>query len=258
MTYNTTSNVTTPGGETATQTFEVSHTKEILDVPFALQKSTAVLLLETVVDSRSFTVQPGHSIIVGDDIEMDDITVNTFVHSKVVGVVGDVITVNAPLPYTFPVGDTVYVRTTDLIVDGSVTPKIFTIKPNPGQQGDILRIVIGIEAVGDMDFSKFGPLTELALGCTLRIKHSDGFYTNLFTWRTNGEFVRRDLDHYFEDKSGGGLHGFVARSRFGGDDNRGVVVRLRGDLSEELQIVVQDDLSTGILHFSAVAQGHEI
>ena len=63
------------------------------------------------------------------------------------------------------------------------------------------------------------------------------------------------FDGMFQSKSGGGEHAFVGRSTWGGQSKRGVVLRVDGNLGEEVQLVIQDDL-TGLTDFLMVAQGH--
>ena len=106
-----------------------------------------------------------------------------------------------------------------------------------------------------MDFTTFGGLAALANGCVLRYLQEDLTFINSFAWRTNDELIERSFDHNFQSKIGGGSHGFVARSTWSGQDKRGVTIRLDGALFEELQIVVQDDL-TGLDKFRVVSQGH--
>ena len=109
-----------------------------------------------------------------------------------------------------------------------------------------------------MDFSLFGGATALSKGCLLRVKQANGSFNNLFIWATNGEFTIRSLDSIFQAKVGGGEHSFVARSTFGGQHKRGVVVRLEGLKGEELQVVIQDDLTLGNSLVTMIAQGHEL
>ena len=112
-----------------------------------------------------------------------------------------------------------------------------------GQSGDINGIRFSIQSSNSMDFSTFGSAPDLSVGCLLRVKRSNGAFINVFNFKSNGAFANRAFEHYFQSKIGGGLYSFIAKGEFNGQDNNGVVVRLDGDLGEELQIVVQDDLS---------------
>jgi len=55
----------------------------------------------------------------------------------------------------------------------------------------------------------------------------------------------------------GGLYSFAAELRFGGQDNLGVVFRLNGDTGDQVQIIVQDDLSA-ITTIGAAILGHVV
>lgn len=89
---------------------------------------------------------------------------------------------------------------------------------------------VAVWALATSDRCALPPLTR---GCLLRVKKPTGDFVNLFNWKTNGGFIIRSFDHSFQEKVG--------------------VVP-----NEELQIVIQDDLSSGLAEFLALAQGHEL
>ena len=47
----------------------------------------------------------------------------------------------------------------------------------------------------------------------------------------------------------------TSRRTFGGQNKNGIVIRLKGDDNDELQAIIQDDL-TDLDHFHVIAQGH--
>ena len=55
----------------------------------------------------------------------------------------------------------------------------------------------------------------------------------------------------------GGLYSFAAELKFGGQDNLGVAFRLNGDTGDQVQIIVQDDLSA-IATIGAAVLGHVV
>lgn len=245
---------TSDRGNTSLKTFVQDQTSQPIDVWFTEDKGQATSLLPVTQGDFFVTWEPGHSIVVGDVIEAR--TAENYVQTEVIGQVGDVSEVNIPFSRDFPVGTTVDVGNPNLNVLGStVAIRTFRIAPSTLQEIDITRMIFSFQDNLAMDFSGFASIAPLTIGCVLRYKNSDGTFTNLFNWRTNGEIIDRSFDHTFQSKVGGGDFGFVARSTWAGQEKRGVTIRLDGALAEELELLVMDDLST-INKFKAIAQGH--
>lgn len=247
-------------GSMGQSVFVNDQTTPALDVLFLERLNQTTIAADTVIDTYTFTASPGHGIVVGNVIEIANTSL--FIQATVLAVNGDVITIDSLINHVYAAGSVLVVSNSDMLVDGSVTPRIFSVSPGPDQKGDIVRIIIAIQSTSSMDFSKFGSLPPLTRGCLLRVKKPTGDFVNLFNWKTNGGFIIRSFDHSFQEKVGGGLHSFTSRSTYGGQDKRGVVIRLDGGEgvvpNEELQIVIQDDLSSGLAEFLALAQGHEL
>jgi len=247
---------TSQRGDTALGVFVQDQTTRSLDLRFNAVQSTFQLSTPTVVNSKTFEAVGGHSILVGQSIEL--IKNDNSDISKVTGVSVNTITLDSLIGDIYQTGVDFDAATTSMLVNGSITPVVFSLLPVPSQVGDIVRIMLGIQSSTQMDFSLFGSIAPLTNGCLLRINNGDGTYTNLFNWKTNGEFTARSLDAIFQQKVGGGEHSFVARTTFGGQDKRGVVIRLDGDLGESLEVVVQDDLTLGNSLIEMLAQGHGV
>lgn len=231
-------------------------TTQPIDIWFTEDKGSATSLLPVTQGDFTVTWEPGHNIAIGDVIEAR--TAENYVQTEVIDQVGDVSTVNIPFSRDFPIGVTVDVGNPNLNVLGSTGAiRVFRIAPSTLQKIDITQIIFSLEDELAMDFSKFGSLAPLTIGCALRYLNGDGTFTNQFNWRTNGELIERAFLHIFESKTGGGLHGFVAQSKWAGQDNRGVTIRLDGSLGEELEILVMDPLQT-LSKFKAIAQGHVV
>lgn len=238
-------------------------TTESLTVPFLKDRGTFNISADTVRDTRTFTSLTGHGILVDEILEFANSI--TFMQARVLSIavdtptVGtDTITIDRLFNHSYVTADTFVRSTDDLRVNGSGTPQIFTVKPLPGQSGDITSITISIESTAAMDFSTFGGINALAVPCQLRVKREGGDYRNLFSFKTNGEFIENSAYHNFISKTGGGLFGFTATEVYGGQESQGVVIRIDGTLGEELQIVILDDLSVGLEKFRLVAHGHEL
>lgn len=244
--------------------FVQDQTTPVLTVPFLKNRTTVTLALDTVIESRTITLEAGHGVVDGEIIEIADNTTMKFMQSQVIvgGVAGNVITLDQPINRVYTVaGSTVLASSDDLLVNGSATPQIFSVLPLPNQSGDMVRVIIEMQGTnnGAMDFTTFGSAAALVNGCVLRVKNTDGTFTNLFNFKSNSDFIEQGFDFRFlEPKGGNTKTGFVSRVTWGGQSKHGVVIRLEGSLAEELQIVIQDDLTVGNTRFHLTAQGHEL
>jgi len=248
---------TSDRGDRGVPVFIQDQTTPPLDLRFLERIGTFQLALPTVATSRTFTASPSHGITVGKVIELQNSS--NFCQAFVLSVAGNVIEVDSVIGDVYPAGVGFPISSDDMRVNGSVTPRIFTLKPDAGQSGDINALQFNIQAANSMDFSSFGSASALARGCLIRIRRPNGAFVNLFNVKANGGFVFRGISNYYQQKAGGGLFSFVAQIAFNGQQNRGVALRLDGDLGEELQFVIQDDLSTiGQSYIGATAFGSGI
>lgn len=248
---------TSDRGDQALAVYIQDQTTPPLDLRFLERIGTFQLASPATATARTFTASPGHGITVGKIIELQNSA--NFCQAFVLGVTGDVIEIDSVIGDTYPAGVDFPLSSDDMRVDGSVSPRIFTLKPDPGQSGDINAIQFNIQSANSMDFSSFGSAAALTRGCLIRVKRPNGAFVNLFNVKANGGFVFRGINNYYQQKVGGGLFSFVAQIAFNGQQNRGVALRLDGDLGEELQFVIQDNLaSIGQSYIGATAFGSGI
>ena len=246
--------------------FIQDQTTEALDVPFLRSRVFSTVATQPAIDDRDIVLSAGHGAVIGDVIEIAEQDGSTFMQARALNVVSNTITLDQPMNHAYTVGSTSVVSDDDMLVNGVTTPQIFSILPLATQKGDMVRIIFEIRSTNPIDFSTFGGEQALLNGCVLRIKRENGEFKNLWNWKNNGDLVLRSFDNVIQDKAGGTEHGIVVRSTFGGQSRRGVVIRLDGSLGEELQIVIQDDLTLGApggsptknTLFRIVAQGHEL
>jgi hypothetical protein len=252
--------------------FVQDQTTPVLTVPFLQTRAAVTLTADTVIDDRTIELTAGHGTLFGEVIELAETGTTKFMQADVIDplglaaegdpVVGDTITLDQPVNRIYTtVGSIAQRSTKNLLVDGSVTPQIFSILPLPGQSGDMVRIIWEMRgaAGGSMDYTTFGSGPPLLNGCVIRIKNSDGTFRNLFNFKSNGDIIEQAFDLVFLDPKGGNtIPGMTARLTWGGQSKHGVVIRLDGTLGEELQIVAQDDLTTPNTRFHLTAQGHEL
>ena len=246
-------------------TVSIDNSKNIsqpIDIPFLFRINTSTVAVSPSVGDRTVELAAGHGTVVGNVLEVAEPGTGTFIQSEVLNVASNTITLDQPVNFPYSVGAPVNISSADLLVDGSSTPVVFTIDPSPAQRGNIIRIILEMRSENEMDFSTFGGEPPITNGCVLRIKQQGGTFVNLYNWKTNGEFARRCYDYFSQAKTGGTENSIVARSTYGGDSRRGTFVRLDGNRDEELQIVIQDDLTlsgaTKNTLFRLIAQGHEL
>lgn len=251
---------TSARGDKAWAVYVQDQTTNLLSVPFLIERSTATLAQDTVVNSRTVELSPGHSAVVGQIMELAEVQQESaFLQSQIIAVNVNTITLDHPVNRVYSAATAVVVMSSNqLNVDGSVNPQVFSVLPLANQSGDMVRVVFEIRDDLDMDFTTFGGLPALTNGCVLRINHGNGTYRNIFNFKSNGDLLEQAFDGLFlQPKQGGTIKGFVAKLSWGGQGNHGVAVRLDGSLDEALEVVIQDDL-TGLARFNMTAQGHEL
>lgn len=233
----------------------------ILDLHFVQFITSLVLAADTITNTNTITVESGHGLTTADagiHIALFNTPTNTFVSMELVSVLGDVITLDSPLNQVYTVGvSTVAAFLNNMNVDGSITPQIFTVTSRPGISGNMVAISMQLRDTVPMDFGTFGGLPPLTNGCVLRINNGDGTYRNLYNFKSNGDVILMAFSHEFAQNNGGGVRGFDAQIKFGGEGNHGAIVQLLDPLSESIEVVVQDDL-TGLTLMDWVIQGAEL
>lgn len=249
----------------------------IVDLHLSEVLNTTALAVDAQKDDKSVTLQPGHGALVGDTIYFQEYQVVIDNHDlavpilrtlqiQILTVVGDVIGTDCFLDFPYTTNAIVQIQNVDLNVDGSITPRIFSLTPLPyvqidavvgdGGAWDIVRTMFYLQSGANpaMNDQLFGNVTELANGIILRKKNDDTY--NIFNIKKNGQFRLRNFDaEYVDTVRGGGSQSFSSRRTTGGQSKNGVTIRLDSEKGDSLQVVVQDDLSS-LEDFSVIAQGH--
>jgi hypothetical protein len=201
------------------------------------------------------TLVAGHGVVAGDIICL--IEGDRWYQGIATNVATNVISLTSPLDYAYTAGATCHKGNVNANVNGAVTPVVFHIAPPSGVQWDITLLTFTIIDNAVMASNTFGGLSSLTNGIQMRIKN--GIYHNIFNARNNGELWARcamPADPY-DPKPPAGAYGFRCLRKFGGQGNTGVVFRLDGDDNDEMQLIIQDDL-TGLINFFVLAQGHKV
>ena len=251
--------------ETDNQPKPIRYNRGAIDVYLQDQTTPIVLyrvhqLLEnvtlaapTAVGGLTVTLQAGHSAAPGQLLTL--YSGSRFYQAIVLNVVVNTLTLDTPLDYAYPVTSNAELGNLDASVNGSVDTVVFHAHPAPGVRWDITQI--GVQMIDDaaMDYTKFAGIAALANGCVMRVRN--GVYRNIANIKRNGDFRLAACDVELLTKSGGGEYAVNAVCQFGGQGNAGVVIRLDGSAGDEIEILIQDDL-TGISAFYIALIGHVV
>ena len=235
-------------------------TTEIIDLYLSSLVQTLTIQSNVAVDDLTCTVAAS----VGEPVVDNMICLRqgtAFFQAEILAVAANGanwdLTLDTPFDYAFTAGSANgFEGLYGCNVDGSGTSQIFSINMNGLQAGEkwhITRIILAITDATAMDDAKFGGITALTNGIVLRYKNT--IYKNIFNIKNNSEFALRAYDLTYSDKAPAGLFGLRVRRSFGGPDKNDVVIELAKDTDDELQLIIQDDL-TGLSSFKIVAQGH--
>jgi len=197
-----------------------------------------------LVDSTGFSI--GDSIT--NLVAASDRTFPT-----IVAIVGNTITLDKLIDGNFPIGTSIESVPIEMNVLGiPATPTVFKVAPPIGQVWHLTRIMITMTHGSAGDMGKFGSLPALIYGLQGRVFRS-GAYITYTNWKTNGDMARDMYDVKFDSRSGGGGDfGTTGRFTF---TNLGTSIELNGDNGDQLQFLIQDNL-TGLDTFEIGVQGH--
>lgn len=201
----------------------------------------------------TFDVVAGHTLVIGSEILLLDPIGDRQFQAEVIDVDVNEITVDRPIDHDFPVTSLAKKINTDMSIDGSSTAVKFVVGGGVVPI-DYTRIILTIVDDGSMDDSKFGGINALAKGVVFRIVNS--YQKTIFNWKTNGDIKQFAFDGTYQDGVIGptGENSFSSRITFNGQDKHGVVLRI--GTGDELQIIIQDDLSA-LSSFKISAMGHK-
>lgn len=217
------------------------------------------LSVATAIDDFTINIVNATGFETGKYISIFSVQDNRFFLANILSINGTELTIDTPLDFAFPVGSSVTSGEKNINLDGSVTPLIYALRNTNEQIGtafDITRIMFACKTVDPVDLSKFGDIVGgLTKGIILRKK--DGNYRNIFNAKTNEDLAKLMYDWMPElaTNPATGQDGFLGRLTFAGQNKIGVAIRL--DVGEDLQLIVQDDL-TQLTSFEMVAEGHTV
>jgi hypothetical protein len=254
----TTDQITDSGlGPTGAGGFPVTRVKSadspVLDLYLHVDKATTTLANDLAVDAVQFDLAPGHGAVTGDQIDIQEGA--RVYQALITNVALNTIDVDTPIDFAFTAaGASVEIADHDLLQNGSVTPVIANLGPQGTSKWKITRVMFHIESSTAQDTSLFGADAALTKGCVLRVKNGETY--NIFNVKSNGEFAERAYDVEYDLKAPAGSFGFRCRRTFGSDGKNGTTITLDPATNDEIQLIIQDNLTGGNNdHFHAVIQG---
>ena len=228
----------------------------IIILPMALETTRTTLAVEAVKGGNVLSLTDASGFVVGHHLRMVDPSADKFYYANIVSINVNDVTVDTPLDFAYTVGSQVIDATTNMAVDGSITPVVFKHRlgvPSTPSDTDITRIILSCEADSAVDLNKFGDLPALTNGVVLR-KVGDE-YQNIFNVKTNSDItnIAYDFTVYIASNPAQGIDGFASRLTFAGQSKIGVAIRIGQD--DNLEVIIQDDL-TGLVRLTMIVEGH--
>lgn len=168
------------------------------------------------------------------------------------------VTLDTPLDFAFTTAGGCALSNKNMAVNGSVTPVEFVFSAagvTAGTEFDITRVIFHITDNVAMDSGTFGGVPKLDNGVVLRVENS--ITKNIFNAKSNGDFADHAYDIEFDPKAPAGEYSFRCRKTFAGQSKSGVTIRLATNTSDQLVLIVQDDL-TDLTDFHVVVNGHVV
>lgn len=233
-------------------------TSPIIVAPLSNIIETTSLSAEFTRGSYDITVVDPTNFNIYDFVTIYSVPDDRVMFGHVLSVLGSVVTLSVQSDFNFPIGSVVTLGSSNMNVNGSVTPQIFGVR-NPAVTDvpfafDVSRLTFTILTNSTVSLEKFGDIAGGLLRGVL-VRKVDGVWQNLFHWNSNAELKSLCFDLDIQVAGGNQQDGLTARFTFGGQGKLGTVIRLSS--GEDLQVVIQDDL-TSLVEFSMLAEGSAV
>ena len=191
---------------------------------------------------------------VGSEIKLEEGGTQEIGLLTITNIAALVVTVDRPIGNDYTVAADIDEVDSNMAVSGTLaSPEIFEIDPPSGTIWQITRVLSSITSTTAMDDAKFGGITALTNGVSLRATTSAGRTVVFGNWKSNYDMKLDMYDVEYSDKAPAGSNGLNGRWTF---TKAEVVAELDGDASpvQKLEILIQDDL-TGLATFLMRGQG---
>jgi len=239
------------GGQVTMDVVSQSSTSPLVIIQATNLIAETTLSALAVEDAKTFTVTSAAGAVVGDVMTVYSEDNNRVSFFRILDIATNVITVDNPIDFAYEIGSFAQFGSSEMAVDGSVTPVIFGIRNPTAQdialQVDFTRMILSMQLSSAGDYDEFGNITKLTNGLLCRFV--DGEKRNIFNIKNNRGFDNLMFDFKFIPASGNAPDGLSGRFTF---EKLGSVIRLKP--FEDLQFIVQDDL-TDLDGFEILTEG---
>ena len=231
-----------------------AHDKTIGEFFYNITATISTLSVVANEQDKVITVVDSTGFLVSDHIDLLNGIVQESTHPQIIGISGNILSLDRPLDSSFIIGDSVTRLVSNMNVDGSIVPVSFKLSPHLGENWHILRFLISMTHASAADDSRFGNLNALTNGVLLR--KYDGVadkYITYTNWKTNSDMALDMFDVVYGAKAGGGA--FSTRGRYSVKVATEAVPKINQTSGDFLEILIQDNL-TGLDTMAIKAQGH--
>lgn len=235
----------------------LNRTTSTIILPAANQLGLDHIAGDTTVNSYDIDVVDSTGMSVGDHFRIINTLGDRFFFSTILNIVGNTLTMDRPVDYTYLDGSEVTYSNINMAVDGSITPIHFHLRtgtPSIPSSVDITRIIIMCECSGAVDLNKFGDISG-GLTRGLLFRKLNGDTHNILNVKTNLELAGLTYDFTVFDATHPtqGINGFATMLTFAGENKIGTALRITQ--YGQLGLIVQDDLSS-LTSLQVVFEGH--
>ena len=219
--------------------------------------ASTTLSSDSAINDYQINVADTTGFTVGDLVDINTTSVE-FTHPAITAITPGtpgVLTLDRRLDRIHLIGDVIDESVINLAsqIGTLASPQIYSVGPAAGEVWHVITLTLAMGHTTAGDLGLFGNLAALTNGVIVRSK-INGNYGTLTNWKTNGDI---DVDTgrvSFHLRSGGqGTFGTSTEGPF--NERTGAILRLDGDLGDEFEIYVQDDL-TNIVFWTMKVQGH--
>lgn len=232
-------------------------TTPVVIVPLHQKQGESTLAINAVIDEYTIELVDATGFVDTNLIIISNLlNRQVYFGTQIGAAVGNVISLDRPLDFSFEAGDLATRNDINLHVNGSVTEQIFSLRsgihPDLNLTVDITRVMFHMLLDSAANLSLFGDQAPLTYGITCRRR--DGNRVNTFNVKTNGDIgkIAYDIDIYSATNPSQGQDGLNARLTFSGQSKMGVVIRIGPD--EDYEVIIRDDLS-GIVLYEMTIEG---
>lgn len=210
--------------------------------------------------STSITVDSATGFTIGTSIQIENGVIETTL-PIITDVNGTLLTLDRPLDFSFEIGDSVEVVSSEIKVNATLAaPRSFRLIPDTDKKWHVISLTISLVHASAADDSKFGDAAALINGLVFRGYNGEtGQYRTFTNWKNNGDIGLDFGEVTYTDKAGSGLHGTKATASI--KFRAGAIPSIDGSKGDYLEVLAQDLLLTllgasGSVRFKG--QGHVI